>query len=73
MVLASVVYKRPGLLVLAILWHALVDFCVVYLVGTQGIWVTEASLAVFAALGLGYIFWEWKRLGSMEDTSIRAK
>jgi uncharacterized membrane protein YhfC len=64
MVLASVVYKKTGLLVLAVLWHALVDFCVVYLAGTQGVWVTELSLAVFAALALVYIFWEWKRLGA---------
>ncbi len=64
MVLASVVYRRPSLLGIAILWHAAVDFCVVYLVQTSGIWVTELSLAVFAALALGYLWWEWKRLGA---------
>lgn len=53
MVLASVVYRRTVLLVLAVLWHALVDFCVVYLVQTEGIWVAELSLAVFARAGTG--------------------
>ncbi len=63
MVLASIVLARPALLVLAILWHAAVDAAVVYLAQTSGILIAEASLFVFAVIGVAYIFWEWKRLG----------
>jgi uncharacterized membrane protein YhfC len=64
MVLASVVYGRPLLLALAVLWHTAVDFFAVYLGQTAGILVTEASLFVFFVIGLIYIRWEWRRLGS---------
>ncbi len=63
MVLAAIVYGQKALLALAILWHAVVDAAAVYLVQTQGIWVTEAMVFVFAVLALAYIFWEWRRMG----------
>ncbi|MDN7026144.1 YhfC family intramembrane metalloprotease [Methanoculleus sp. FWC-SCC1] len=63
LVLASVVYARPLLLALAVLWHTVVDFVAVYLGSTVGILVTEASLFVFFVIGLIYILWEWRRLG----------
>lgn len=63
MVLASIVLARPALLVLAILWHAAVDAAVVFLGQTSGILIAEASLFVFAVIGIAYIWWEWKRLG----------
>ena len=64
LVLAAVVYGKKLLLVLAVLWHAAVDAAAVYLVQTQGIFVTEAAVFVFAVLGLAYILWEWRRLAS---------
>jgi len=64
MVLAALVYGQKALLALAILWHAAVDAAAVYLVQTQGIWVTEAMVFVFAVIGLVYIFWEWRRMGA---------
>ncbi len=64
MVLAAIVYGQKVLLALAILWHAAVDAAAVYLVQTQGIWVTEAMVFVFAVIGLVYIFWEWRRMGT---------
>jgi uncharacterized membrane protein YhfC len=64
MVLAAVVYRQNGLLALAILWHAAVDFLAVYLAQTQSILAVELSLAVSAVLGLFYLRWEWQRLGA---------
>lgn len=64
LVLAAVVYGKKLLLVLAVLWHAAVDAAAVYLVQTQGIFVTEAAVFVFAVLGLAYILWEWRRPAS---------
>lgn len=64
MVLAAIVYGQKVLLALAILWHAAVDAAAVYLAQTQGIWVTEAMVFVFAVIGLVYIFWEWRRMGA---------
>ena len=64
LVLAAVVYGRPLLLALAVLWHAAVDAVAVYLAQTQGILVTEAAVFVFAVLGLVYILWEWRRMGA---------
>jgi uncharacterized membrane protein YhfC len=64
LVLASVVYGRAALLALAVLWHTAVDFAAVYIGQTAGILAAEASIFVFAVLGLVYLFWEWRRMGS---------
>jgi uncharacterized membrane protein YhfC len=64
MVLAAVVYGKKALLALAVIWHAAVDTVAVYLSQTQGIWVTEAVVFVFAVIALGYILWEWRRMGA---------
>lgn len=61
LVLASVVFRRPALLVVAVLWHAAVDAGVVYLAQTQGILVAELALALFTALGLGYLWVAWRQ------------
>lgn len=63
LVLAAVVYDKKLLLALAVLWHAAVDTAAVFLVQTQGIFVTEAAVFVFAVLGFVYILWEWRRMG----------
>lgn len=63
LVLAAVVVRRPLLLAAAVLWHAAVDAVVVWLSQTAGILATEAALAVFAALGLGALWYIWQRLG----------
>ncbi|MCM2465470.1 YhfC family intramembrane metalloprotease [Methanoculleus oceani] len=64
MVLAAVVYGRKTLLALAILWHAAVDAAAVYLVQMYGLFVTEAAVFVFSVIGVAYIFWEWRRMGT---------
>jgi uncharacterized membrane protein YhfC len=69
LVLVAVISRRPVLLAAAILWHATVDAVVVYLGQTAGILVTELVLALFAALGIAYLFWEWRRLGPGEPIS----
>ena len=63
MVLAAVVSGRKALLALAVLWHAAVDAAAVFLVLTQGIFVTEAAIFIFAVAGLAYILMQWRRMG----------
>jgi uncharacterized membrane protein YhfC len=62
LVLAAVVYREKRLLLLAVLWHAAVDFFAVYLGQTEGILAAELSLALFAVLGLVVLRREWRRL-----------
>jgi len=58
LVLLSVALGRPLLLGLAILWHTEVDALAVFLGVTSGIAVTEAMVAVNAALALIYIWYQ---------------
>jgi len=58
LVLLSVAQKRPLLLGLALLWHTEVDALAVFLGVTSGIAVTEAMVAVNAALALIYIWYQ---------------
>jgi uncharacterized membrane protein YhfC len=44
-------------LILAILWHALINFIAVVAVSQWGPYVTEALIGVMALLSLGIIFW----------------
>jgi uncharacterized membrane protein YhfC len=69
LVLAAVVFRRPLLLAAAVLWHAAVDFCVVYFAQTQGIVAAELSLALSAVLGLVVLRYLWQRLGPGEALS----
>ncbi len=64
MVLAAIVYNKKALLALAVIWHATVDVAAVYLVQMYGLFVTEAAIFVFAVIGVAYIFWEWRRMGT---------
>jgi uncharacterized membrane protein YhfC len=66
LVLAAVVFRRPVLLAAAVLWHAAVDTVVVWLSQTAGILATEVALALFTALGVGVLWYTWKRLGPGE-------
>ncbi len=59
MVLLSVALGRPVLLGLAILWHTEVDALAVFLVPNYGIAVTEAMVAVNAAIALIYLWFQW--------------
>lgn len=58
LVLLSVALGRPLLLGLAILWHTEIDALAVFLGVTSGIAVTEAMVAVNAALALIYIWYQ---------------
>jgi len=55
MVLSSIILGRKSLLLLAIIWHAIVDAAVVFLGQTSGILIAEIALFVFAAIALFYI------------------
>ncbi|MDD1674767.1 MAG: YhfC family intramembrane metalloprotease [Methanomicrobiales archaeon] len=56
LVLASVVQKRPLLLVLAILWHTILDALVVFLAQTAGINAAEGIVAGTFLLSLVFIW-----------------
>jgi uncharacterized membrane protein YhfC len=57
LVLAAVVQKRTLLLVLAIVWHTILDALAVFLAQTAGIIAAETVVAVSMALSLAYIWW----------------
>lgn len=59
LVLSAVVFEKRLFLILAILFHTIVDAVAVFLVQTAGILYTEAAIFVFALIGLGYIWWIW--------------
>ena len=44
-------------LIIAILWHAIIDALAVYAISNWGIYVTEALVAGTAVISLGIIFW----------------
>jgi uncharacterized membrane protein YhfC len=61
LVLAAVVQKRMLLLVLAILWHSLLDALAVFLAQTTGIIAAETVVAASMALSLAYIWWSGRK------------
>jgi uncharacterized membrane protein YhfC len=56
MVLYSVAYNKPIWFWLAVLWHAIVDACVVYLMPLVGALAVEGIVAVMAAVSLAVLF-----------------
>ncbi|MDD1676746.1 MAG: YhfC family intramembrane metalloprotease [Methanomicrobiales archaeon] len=56
LVLASVVQNRPLLLLLAILWHTILDALAVFLAQTAGIIAAEGAVAAMLVVGLVYIW-----------------
>jgi uncharacterized membrane protein YhfC len=59
MVLYAVLEKRNGLLVLAVLWHALADASAVFLSRIYGVLAAEGMLFFLALLGILYLRRRW--------------
>ena len=57
MVLQVFLRKNIWWLVVAILWHAVVDATAVFAITTWGIIASEAIVAVYALISLGIIYW----------------
>lgn len=62
LVFKSVVLKKKHLLLMAILFHAVVDSVGVFSNQFNGIWVTELGLFIFAIIGLVYILRQFKKI-----------
>jgi len=61
MVLSALVEKRNELLVLAVLWHSLVDSLAVFVGQIYGIMAAEGVLFVFALAGFIYLRSKWSK------------
>ncbi len=59
LVLFAVVQGRPLLLLLAILWHTVLDALAVFLGATAGLVAAEATVAVSAVIALAFIWYTW--------------
>jgi uncharacterized membrane protein YhfC len=62
LVLQAFTRRQPFWVALAVLYHALLDACVVYLAGiwageSWGIYAVEGVLAIFTLISIGLIFW----------------
>jgi uncharacterized membrane protein YhfC len=66
LVLSSVVGKRPLLLCLAILWHAMLDALAVFLAHTAGILMAETAVAAMLVLSIIYIWQSWQKRGDQD-------
>ncbi len=64
MVLASIVFGRILLLVLAIAWHTLTDAAAVYLAATAGIVPAEMALFTSTVIAVIYLAWQWRKFGN---------
>lgn len=67
LVLLAVLKARMAFLIAAIAYHSVVDIAAVYMVGTFGIWPTEAAIVLFAALGAGILVWSWNAIGERSE------
>jgi uncharacterized membrane protein YhfC len=70
MILASVVFGRYLLLLLAILWHTGIDALAVYLAQTSGIIPAEAAIFISTLLAVMYLFWQWPRFGKAPGRKV---
>jgi uncharacterized membrane protein YhfC len=66
MVLAAVVFSRYLFLIVAIVWHTLLDAGAVFLAQTSGILPAETMIFVSTLIAVGYIVWQWRRFGETE-------
>ena len=67
MVLASVVFARYLLLLLAILWHTGIDAIAVYIGQTVGIIPAETVIFVSTLIAILYLLWQWPRFEKSSD------
>jgi uncharacterized membrane protein YhfC len=63
MVLAAVVFSRYIFLVVAIIWHTLLDAGSVFLAQTSGILPAETFIFVSTLIAIAYLIWQWRRFG----------
>lgn len=68
MVLASVAFGRYLLLLLAILWHIVIDAIAVYLAQTSGVIPAEVVIFISTLLAIIYLYWQWPRFGKFSES-----
>jgi uncharacterized membrane protein YhfC len=56
LVLQAFIRRQPGWIILAVVWHALVDAVAIYLAVTAGAYATEGVIAVLAISALAIVY-----------------
>jgi uncharacterized membrane protein YhfC len=61
MIFSAVVFRRKLLLLLAVIWHAALDFLAVFTAFLYGLWTAESIVLAFALMALVYTRHVWKK------------